>query len=394
MNKNQLLDSIRSKYPDIPILKRQLAKYRLKRTKRLYLSENQISDAEGDLTKKRILTDTCKKKWTKYYAQTEKKISEILKKAPEYQNRTDLNDIKTDMLFCRFAYGFQPDEYLCFELENKSMKERRTYVSDLDRYCYVYQLNDLSDIQIFNNKGKTYNRFGQYYKREALYIVGKNDFDKFQTFVKRHPIFVKKAVFEGMGRSVELVEMSKSKKSEERIFLDMITQGPHIIEELVVQNKALAQLNTSSVNTIRCITFNTKNGVVIPYCFMKVGRKGSFVDNGGAGGILIGIDEKKGILNTHGYDEYNREFEIHPDSGVRFMGYQLPEWKQMIEICKRMSSMVPKVNYIGWDMTYTDKGWIVIEGNGMSQLIGPQIVYKRGIKPEIINIVEKINLNI
>ena len=27
-------------------------------------------------------------------------------------------------------------------------------------------------------------------------------------------------------------------------------------------------------------------------------------------------------------------------------------------------------------MAYTDTGWIVIEGNGMSQMIGPQIVWR------------------
>ena len=50
-----------------------------------------------------------------------------------------------------------------------------------------------------------------------------------------------------------------------------------------------------------------------------------------------------------------------------------------------MSGQMPTVKYIGWDLAYTDTGWIVIEGNGMSQMIGPQIVWRNrgGFKEEM-----------
>ena len=37
--------------------------------------------------------------------------------------------------------------------------------------------------------------------------------------------------------------------------------------------------------------------------FIKIGQKGSFVDNGGAGGILAQIDPKNGTIITDGKDE-------------------------------------------------------------------------------------------
>ena len=48
-----------------------------------------------------------------------------------------------------------------------------------------------------------------------------------------------------------------------------------------------------------------------------------------------------------------------------------------------MSITMPTVEYIGWDLAHTDNGWVVIEGNGGGQFIGPQIVWKRGFKNEI-----------
>lgn len=379
-------------YPENSRFRKMLSSYRLKRTTRLYISQEQVLEAEKNQDKKELFVGKYKKKWKRYFLQTEKIAEDIIKKAPEYQERLDLKKVKIDMLFCRFAYGFQPDEYLCFELENKTIEERMVFISDLDRYRYVYQMNDLSDIQIFNNKGETYKKFKKYYKREAIYIVNKRDFEAFQLFVSKYPIFVRKSVFEGRGRSVELVNMLKQTITKKEFFEDMISQGPHILEEVISQNQVFSCLNSSSVNTVRCMTFNIKNQIICPYCFMKIGRAGSFVDNGGAGGILVGIDETTGKLNTSGYDEYNRRYDKHPDSGVNFAGYQLPEWNEMLSICKEMATLTPKVKFIGWDLTYTDEGWIVVEGNGMSQLIGPQIVYKRGMKAEVLNIMNEMDL--
>lgn len=73
----------------------------------------------------------------------------------------------------------------------------------------------------------------------------------------------------------------------------------------------------------------------------------------------------------------------HPDSKIKFKNYQLPEWSEVIRICKEMSAMIPTVQWIGWDMAYTDNGWIVIEGNALTEVIGPQSTWQRGIRDDI-----------
>lgn len=376
MRKNQMIDLLRSQYPDMKWFKKCLVRFRIKWTTRMLLSNEQIELAEQDINVKNQLVEQCKKRWPKIYGLTEKKCNEVLDKAPEFAGREDKTTVYNDIVFCRFAYGFQPDEYLCCELENKSMQERKAIISDTDRYCYVYQMNDISAMQTFNNKGKTYNKFKKYYGRDALYIKNRRDYRNFCSFIERHPTFVSKDVFGGMGKDVELVNTRECKISEKKLFQDMMVKGPRLLEERVVQNNVMGVLNPSSVNTVRCITLNTMDGIVVSYCFLKVGRKGSFVDNGGSGGILVGIDKKYGKLNTDGYDELNVRYVTHPDSGVNLKGYQLPDWEQLIHMCVEMSGQMPTVKYIGWDLAYTDTGWIVIEGNGMSQMIGPQIVWR------------------
>ena len=53
---------------------------------------------------------------------------------------------------------------------------------------------------------------------------------------------------------------------------------------------------------------------------------------------------------------------------------------------------MPSVKYIGWDFAHTDDGWVIIEGNGRSQMIGPQTVFKRGIKAEVKGFMQDMDL--
>ena len=152
----RMLDIIRSKYPDNRTFNRLLARSRVKRTMRTIIPLERTREAEVNGTEKELLVKESQRKWPAIAQKLDRQMNDILRRAPQYQGRDDLDQIRTDMMFCWFAYGFPPDEYLCYDLEGKSMEERTAFVSDLDRYCYVYRMNSLKGIQIFNNKGKTY----------------------------------------------------------------------------------------------------------------------------------------------------------------------------------------------------------------------------------------------
>ncbi|MBR3268360.1 MAG: hypothetical protein IKI58_06510 [Oscillospiraceae bacterium] len=392
MDKKHIIDSVRRRYPNIKLLRQGFAKYRVKKVDALLLSEDQIAAGEISSTEKARLVQMYLNRNNKLARSSNKGIVELVQKIPSLTERSDWEELRTDILFCSFAYGFLAEEYMCFGFETKSPQERKEFVSDVMRYRYVYQMNDLTESQVFNNKGFTYEKFRKYFKRDAVYIRSQRDFAKFSSFVNAHPEFVSKAVYEGVGRGIELINLSGSRKTKSELFRDIIAKGPHLLEERVQQNKVMAALNASSVNTVRVITFNTRQGIEIPYTFMKIGRAGSFVDNGGAGGILVGIDEKTGMLCTNGFDEMNRCYKTHPDSGVAFIGYQLPDWENLLTLSRKMSAQIPSVRYIGWDLAYTDQGWVVIEGNGKSQMIGPQIVFRRGIRAEVEALMNNMSL--
>ena len=73
-----------------------------------------------------------------------------------------------------------------------------------------------------------------------------------------------------------------------------------VVEELIKPHRKIKKLNPDSVNTVRFTTYLDGDNVIVHDTFMKVGQKGSFVDNGGAGGIFVHVDPLTGRFDTNG----------------------------------------------------------------------------------------------
>lgn len=285
------------------------------------------------------------------------------------------------MLFDCMSYGFAPDEFSYYELMKKSPEEKRAYSTDLDRKMMQYQLSDFKDLMYVFDKTATYEKFAAYYKRDAISVATERDYDKFKSFAMAHDEMVIKAVSASSGHGVRIEKADREdlKGQFERI----LSQGKCSIEERISQSDLTGCINPSSVNTARIMTFNIRQGIIIGPCFFRAGRAGSEVDNGGSGGIMVGLDGKTGVLDSDGYDEYPRSYETHPDSGIRFKGFALPDWDTCIGIVREMAGQVPRLGFVGWDMAYTrDAGWVIVEANGGSHIM-TQLMYQKGCKEEI-----------
>lgn len=321
----------------------------------------------------------------------EKRIQEKFADPDIYAAREDKDALHDDILFCCLAYGFTPSEYVYFHLENKTPEERKTFLPHQMRRIYCFSMNDRAGMMVFANKAKTYNCFAPYFKRDAVLISGPKDFEAFNTFITAHPVFVKKLVVSAGGDGVSLVDVNELGMSAQELFDSMLKSGKCLLEELVRQRPEMAVLNPSSVNTVRCFTLNTRHGTKIDFSFVRCGRSGSFVDNATQGGILAVIDNETGITNTCGADEKGRLYDSHPDTGIVMKGFRIPEWDALVSECKSLASRIPSVRYVGWDMAYTDKGWVMIEGNCMGQQVG-QIVTDKGTRADLIEYMRDMDL--
>lgn len=300
----------------------------------------------------------------------------------------NIRDVAADMEATLYLLNLSYKEYIMFRLWDKNLSEKLEYIPDGNHTPMILHINGTEISALCNDKYKTYTKLEPYYRREMILITSTDDADLFLDYGRRHPKAVLKPYSSTKGKGVRLFdfedELSEFTRDEAIQIIDNLLSedGEFVLEELVHQHESLSVFNPDSVNTLRILSYYDGDKVTIDGSLLRVGRAGAFVDNGGAGGILIGIDAETGRLNTGGFDQAGNIFGRHPDTNVEFMDYQLPDWDAAVRLIENVSKELGQY-YIGWDITCTEDGnWIVIEANGTPQFFGKQSTTGKGALPD------------
>jgi hypothetical protein len=142
-------------------------------------------------------------------------------------------------------------------------------------------------------------------------------------------------------------------------------QGQYLLQDRIMQHPRMSELHPSSVNTIRLITFNNRGKVEVFCAALRIGTLGRSVDNWGSGGIVVGIDPETGRLQKEGLFRpgYGVRVEQHPDTGVRFDGFEIPYFKKVVALTQSLHGYLYGIHSAGWDIAVTPEGPVFIEGN-------------------------------
>ncbi len=169
------------------------------------------------------------------------------------------------------------------------------------------------------------------------------------------------------GTGVKKIEISSLDTPIEylkRLFDDY--KKDFIIQEVLKQHPDLANLNSTSINTIRVISYLRINDVKILSSVVRIGRLGCFTDNMTLGGIGCGINAK-GLLNDFGYDSFGQKFSTS-DNGTRLKGFKIPMFKEILENIQEKHKKLPYFKLVSWDFTVTNESLIkMIEYNVIGQ---------------------------
>lgn len=323
------------------------------------------------------------------YRLSTKKRKEIVEETIEKYTKSfnlskkDKINLKKDMIYCRVFYNLSFKEYFLFGFKNKSHFKRKNFIANMNRQNYLYLLGEKEGQEILNDKYKSYEILKKFYKRELIKI-GENDYTEFQKFIKKYPVFVKKPIDSSFGKGIELID-SNDYKNPKTLFSYLLEDKDVILEERIIQHEKMASLHPESLNTLRIVTYRDENDqVFIHLPFIKIGRGSSFVDNGGAGGMLARINPETGELITNGKDENNTVYEYHPDTNVRLKGFKIPSWEKAVSLAKDAALAFDKTRYIGWDVAIDKDGNpLIVEGNGKTQFLGQQITDEVGKRKDL-----------
>jgi glutathione synthase/RimK-type ligase-like ATP-grasp enzyme len=240
-------------------------------------------------------------------------------------------------------------------------KDRANILTISKNNSIFKMLNDLNYIKYFEDKAVFNEKFDKYLKREWLYF-GENDFEKFAEFISDKDKIIAKPLDECCGRGIDIYHM---KDYEPKALFDLlIANKAYLIEEVVEQDDVTNSMSPSSVNTIRIITIRNGEKVTLVAGCVRVSRSGNVVDNFNAGGLSGILDINTGKIVTDGYDKFRETFVTHPDTGTKFIGFEIPMWDEVVALVTEAAKVVPEVRYIGWDVAISKKyGPLLIEGN-------------------------------
>ena len=181
------------------------------------------------------------------------------------------------------------------------------------------------------------------------------------------------------------VFINDNKEISKDDLLQSISKTNYIIQERIVQHPQMNKLCSTSLNTIRFQTVITENDEIIAFgAGVRMGREGSYVDNWAKGGIFVGIDMNTGKLLKKGFIKppYGTVVTQHPDNALVFEGFEIPYFKEAIEMAKILHSKLYRVHSVGWDIAITEGGPVFIEGNSLWEISLIQAAHG-GLKKQI-----------
>jgi hypothetical protein len=149
-----------------------------------------------------------------------------------------------------------------------------------------------------------------------------------------------------------------------KLFMHKVKHKDFVVQEGILQRKDINKINPSSVNTLRVITQYFKNSYRISALVLRIGRRGSFVDNSAQGGISVNIDIENGKFSKYAYTEHtNERFEKHPDSNFKFDGFVIDDWDKIKLQILNLANKAFEFPEVAWDIAILENKISVIEIN-------------------------------
>jgi hypothetical protein len=121
-----------------------------------------------------------------------------------------------------------------------------------------------------------------------------------------------------------------------------------VIQEFVDQSLYMKKYNSSTLNTLRIMSYLSGDKVHILSSVIRIGKEGNDSDNYSIGGIICGVTNN-GKFRSVGYDKNGMTFK-KTNSGILFEGSQVPNYKGIKDMVCRLHKRVPYFRIISWDI--------------------------------------------
>ena len=155
-------------------------------------------------------------------------------------------------------------------------------------------------------------------------------------------------------------------------------RGMFVVESGIRQHPYASSIHPHCVNTIRVLTLkdpDTGQHFIAGAAHRFGTQRTGCVDNFGRGGLSALVDIETGILSAAKSNPGFYPCDRHPrhcDSGAAIEGVSVPYWQQAKDLCIKVTTAIPGMVHVGWDVAITADGPVIVEGN--ARIANPNLI--------------------
>ena len=294
--------------------------------------------------------------------------------AADYAARHGENaaEIEKDILQAKKINHISLNEYEWVGYHDRTEAQKRTMSTLWTRAEFRKNFTDRRYIAILMNKYIFSKVFSDFYGRRCVQASAV-DAALLRALAGDAGKVVYKPNCKGQGTGVRILPaVTEAEQADTLAYLRANSGG--IVEEYIQQHPTLAQLNPGAVSIVRFYTVTAPSGMYLfaPVLTTAIEKD---ISNGCQDALTAMIDIRTGVVITDAVDQNNFiDYRTHPVTGVPFPGLQLPFWAETIDMMRRAIPLASKISNIGWDVTMTADGPLIIEANTMVDMARKQIL--------------------
>lgn len=237
--------------------------------------------------------------------------------------------------------------------------EKDTFVTAKKFYKILEYLNDDDYIVLLNDKLVFDRFFNEYLKRDYLNLR-ETDAEGLKQFMKGRDIVFAKLTNGECGHGISKIVV-KDVKDYDALYKELVENNQLLVEEAIIQNDDLNEINPNAVNSFRVITLYKDGKVYLVNNALRINQDESNVI-GCSNDLYFSLGED-GRIDGNVIDDYGNVYDTHPLTGKKFKDVKIAGVKEAFDMCKEAHMRIPQVRYIGWDIAFSVKGPVVVEGN-------------------------------
>lgn len=267
-----------------------------------------------------------------------------------------------DMASCIIRYGIGYQEYISYGFVNKPERLRKTFMTMSHNIALTRALCDHDLYPVFEDKITFLKTFSDYIGRDWI-DVSESTPEEVAEFVRDHKAIFAKPTDNFGGQGIERLEGGVAPENPEAFRDGLLEKGQVLLEEGIVQHPEMSRLCATSINTIRVVTVVSQGKAHHIYSLVRMGMGDSFVDNISSGGMYTWVDDDGMLRYPCFHDKTASYIDVHPKTGVAIKGFQIPLYREAVDMCLEAALVEPRIGYVGWDVAITPDRPILVEGN-------------------------------